>query len=345
MTSRTTGLALAAGLLLAATTAQAADDFYKGKQIQLLVGTDAGSAYDTYARVMAPHWARHIPGQPTIVPQNMVGAAGLMAAAYLVAKAPTDGTFLFAAVNNLPTAPLLSPDAANYDVTKLSWIGSITKDPYVGYVWETAPVKKIEDAKTTELILGGSAVGSTSIDMAILARDQLGFKFKIVTGYKGSADTKLAMERGEIHGIFGNTWSALKSETPEWIAQKKVRILVQHGFNRHPELPDVPLFLDLPMDPEVHQGLELYLSRQEFGKPYVGPAGVPAERLGILRKAFDETMKDPAFLADAAKARLTIDQPMGGEELAALVKRVSATSPAAVKRIEGSFSRFKAGNK
>jgi tripartite-type tricarboxylate transporter receptor subunit TctC len=326
----------AAGLALwvGAYDAWAAEaDFYRGKQIRLVVSTDAGGAYDTYARLLVQVLKDHIPGNPMIIIQNMPGASGLKTANYMYASAPRDGTVIASTHASILTTQLTSPGAAVFESTKFSWIGSITTDPFVGYVWHTVPVRTLDDTRTTPVIMGGVSVGSSSIDYAIMARDMFGLKFKIVTGYKASNDVKLAMERGEVQGTFANGWSSIKTAEPEWLRDNKIRIIVQHGFHRLSELPDVPLFIDLARTEADRQALVFMLARQEAAKPYFGPPDVPPDRLAVLRRAFDATMRDPRFLALAAKANVTVEGPMTGDEVAALVMKVAQTPPEVVERI------------
>ncbi len=335
------GLALSAGVMGATAAAEGPEDFYKGKQIRLIVSTDSGGAYDAYARLMAPILKDHIPGHPAIIVQNMPGASGLKTANYIATAAPRDGTVIASTHSSVPAAPLTSPAAASFDAQRLSWIGSITSDPFIGYVWHTARVKSLEDARTTEVIMGGVSVGSASVDLAIMAKEMFGLKFKIVTGYKASNDVKLAMERGEIEGTFANGWSSIKAAEPEWLADKRIRIIVQHGFRKHPELPDVPLIFDLARNEADHQALVFMLARQQAAKPYFAPPGIPAERLAILRRAFDATVRDPRFVALASKAGVTLDDPMTGEELAVLVAKVSQTPAAVVGRVNRMLAESK----
>ena len=329
---------LALGFVLTAAGLQgpcawAQGDFYKGKQIRLVVSTDPGGAYDTYARLLVPVLREHIPGNPTIVVQNMPGASGLKTANFIATTAPRDGLTIAGTHASILTAQLTSPGAATFEAARLSWIGSITTDPFVGYVWHTAPIRTLEDARTTEVIMGGISVGSSSTDYAILARDMFGMKFKIVNGYKSSTEVKLAMERGEVQGAFANGWSSIRNEKPEWLRDKIVRIIVQHGFRPLPDLPDVPLFIDLAKTEADRQALVFMLARQEAAKPYFAPPDIPAERLAILRRAFDASVHDPKLLALAAKAAVTVEGPMTGEELAALVAKVSMTPPEVIARI------------
>ena len=312
---------------------QGADPFYKGKQVRLIVSTDAGGAYDTYARVLAPLLKEQIPGNPTVIVQNMPGASGLKAANYMAMQAPRDGTVIASTHAAILTLQQTFPGVAGFDASKFGWIGSITSDPFIGYVWHTAPIRTLEEAKTTEVIMGGVGPGSASADYAILAREMFGLKFKVVTGYKTSNDVKLAMERGEVHGTFANGWSSIRTAEPDWLRENKIRIIVQHGFRKHPDLPDVPLFFDLAHTEADHQALVFMLARQEAAKPYFAPPGVPLERLAVLRSAFEAVVHDPRFAALATKAGLTLDGPMSGEDLAALVAQVSHTPPAVVASI------------
>jgi tripartite-type tricarboxylate transporter receptor subunit TctC len=335
------GIALAASF---AVPTWAADDFYKGKQINLVVSSGPGGAYDTYARIVSQHLANYIPGKPNIIVQHMPGASGLAAANYMFTKAVRDGTVIAGTHSNIPTAPLMAPEEARYDAGQFSYIGSITKDPYVGYVWHTAPIKTYEEAKTIPSTMGSSSARSAGIQYALLSNAMFGTKFKLVIGYPNSPDVKLAMERGELDGTFGNAWGSLKTSEPEWIKEKKVRIIIQHGFERHRELPDVPRLIEQAKNDADKQALELVMASQEFAKPYFAPPGVPADRLAILRKAFDEMVKDPKFIADVAKANLEVDDPMTGQQLEALVSKLNKTPASVAKRIQDIFDSFKDGD-
>jgi tripartite-type tricarboxylate transporter receptor subunit TctC len=339
--------ALGAVLLISAAGAPAAaEDFYKGKQITLIVASGVGAAYDAYARLLIQYMPAHIPGNPTIVVQLMSGAAGLTAARHMFSVAPRDGTVFSSGVSNLPTAPLLAPDAAPYDTTKFSWIGSITKDPYIGYVWHTSAIQTLEDAKTKVATMGATGtVGSASFEMAIISNDFFGTKFRMITGYKDTNETKFAIERGELDGTFANAWSSFKISGADWLRDKKVRIITQHGFEKHPDLPDVPLFMDQAKTTADRQALELLLGRQEYSKPYFAPPEVPADRMAILRRAFDATVHDPEFLAAAEKQHLDVVGPMTGEQLAEMVKTVMATPKPVVQRVEGIFDDIRSGKR
>ena len=318
-----------------------AEDFYKGKQIKII--SSSATTYADYSRIMAKYMPRYIPGQPTMIVQLMPGASGLIAANYLYSSAPRDGTVIAGTHGQIPTEPLLNPDNVHFDAMKFSWIGSVTKDTFVGYVWHTSPVQSLEEAKTKELLVGGQAVGSMSVDMPILGREFFGLKFKIVTGYTGATETKLALERGEINGHFGTVWSDVKRSNADWLRDDKIKVVTQFGFKPHPELPDVPLFIDLAKTPEERQALELMLARQETAKPYFGPPEIPADRLAILRTAFDATMKDPDYRAEMASAGLVVEQPMGWQEMTTLVGRLQQTPPSVVQRLKSAFDKFRDG--
>jgi tripartite-type tricarboxylate transporter receptor subunit TctC len=321
--------------------AETVEQFYRGKQIRLIVSTDIGGAYDTYARLLAQVMKDHIPGNPSIIVQNMPGASGLKAANYIYNAAPRDGTVIAGTYSSVPTGPLTSPAAALYDIKKLSWIGSITSDPYIGYVWHTAPIKSLEDAKTTEVIMGGVSVGTAGVDIAILAKGMFGLKLKIVTGYKSATDVKLAMERGEVQGTFANAWSSIKTADPELLTEKKILIIVQHGFKKHPELPDVPLIFDLAKTEADRQALTFMLARQQAAKPYFGPPEIPTDHLDALRRGFDATIHDPRFIAMANRAGITLDQPMTGDELASLAIKISQTPTSVIERVNRMLTDFR----
>ncbi len=323
--------------------ADAVEDFYKGKQLTFIVSTEPGTPYDGYARTLATYLPEHLPGKPGTVVQNMPGASGLKAANFMASVAPRDGTHIAATHSVIPTAPLLSPGAAQFDSRTLGWIGSLTKEIYTGYVRSDAPIKSFEEGKTIQAIIGGQSVGSAGTDLVILSNELFGTKFKIITGYKSSTDVKLAMEKGEVHGTFGNSYTSLTTEQPDWLRDKFVRIIIQHGLAKHRELPDVPQFIEQAKTPADRQLLELVLARQETGKPYFTTPDVPKERLQALRDAFDATLKDPKFHAALAKIRLPTDSPMGGAEVAELAGRLAGTSPDVVQRMEGILNKFREG--
>ena len=226
-------LSQALGILLCAlASAAVAEDFYKGKQIKII--SSSATVYADYSRALAKYMPRHIRGQPLMIVQIMAGASGLTASNYLYSSAPRDGTVIAGTHGQIPTEPLLNPQGVHFDANKLSWIGSVTRDTYVGYVWHTSSVQSLEETKTKELLVGGQAVGSMSVDMPILGRDLFGLKFKIITGYTGATETKLALQRGEINGHLGTVWSDVKRSNADWLRDKKIKVITQFGFCRTP---------------------------------------------------------------------------------------------------------------
>jgi tripartite-type tricarboxylate transporter receptor subunit TctC len=335
-------LALALALLTGITTnSEAADSFYEGKVVTIVSAGPAGSAYDLYTRILAEFLPNFIPGRPTVIVENMPGAGGNLSAGYVFNIAPRDGTVIASGIANLPTFPLLHPDIANkFDVTKFSWIGSITKDIYIAYVWHTAPIQTYEEAKQTPVIMGGVAIGAPSVDLAVVSNALFGTKFKIVTGYGADPLLELAVERGEIQGTFGSGYSGVKTRQADWLRDHTIKIILQHGLEKLPDLPDVPLFIDQAKTPDEREMLQLLLAQQEFNKPFYAPPGIPADRLDVLRRAFDSAVEDPGFLAAAAKANISVTGPMNGEDLTAAVAKVTSTPPALVDRVKGILANF-----
>ncbi len=330
-------LALAV-LLLAGTSVQAQEDvaaFYKGKTVRLLVGVGVGSGYDINARVLARHLPKHIPGNPTIIVQNQPGAGSLTMTNQMYAAGPFDGTVIGASFNGLPTAPLLQPNGVRFEATKINWVGSTNRETQTMYVWHTAPLHTLEDLKTKEMIVGAQAAGSTQYDYPMLGRDLFGLKFKVITGYEATPKINLAMERGEVHGTLAN-WSTVKAINYQQYQEKKIRILVAWGARKHPELPDVPLIAELAKTQEQKQALDLALARLEFGRPFFTPPNVPAARVNAIRRAFDATMKDPEFLAEADRLKIEID-PMTGEEIAKMLEQISKTPADVVARVRTAY--------
>ena len=336
MRMRAVRLALLA--LLAASPAFAQEDvaaFFRGKTVRLIVGVGVGSGYDINARLLARHMAAHIPGQPIIIVQNQPGAGSLAMANALYYTGPFDGTVMGASFNGMPTTPLLQPSGIRFDPAKLNWLGSTNRETQVMYVWHTAPAQVLEDARGKEIVIGAQAPGSTQYDYPVLANKMFGFKFKVVTGYESTPKIHLAMESGEVHGTIAN-WSTLKAINANWITENKVRLLAQWALQKSPELDGVPLFLDLAKTDAERDALRLMLSRLECGRPFFLPPNVPAARVEALRRAFDATMKDPAYLAEADKLKIDVE-PLSGEAVAALVEQVSRTPAETVARVRAAM--------
>src|SRR5215475_8342660 len=295
----------------AAAHADAVADFYKGKQLRIVVGSAVGGAYDLYARAVARQIVRYIPGNPSIIVQNQPAAGGMVMTNQLYGQGPKDGTVIGAPLNGIPTAPMLQA-GAQFDATRLIWLGSINREAYVGFVWHTVPVSHISELATKEVLVGTTTVGATMGDFPALLNDLLGYKFKVVRGYQGTPQINLAIERGEIQGNAGVGWASVKTLTQNWIDEKKIKILLQYNFEPYPELAGAPLVMSLARDDTDRTAMRLLFARTEYARPYFLPPDVPAERVEALRRAFDATMKDQAFLAEAAKLALEVS-PMSGE--------------------------------
>ena len=323
---------LAAALVGASASPMRAEDdvaaFYRGKTVRMMVGTAPGGGVDLIGRLVARHLHGHIPGNPSIIVQNMPGAGSVQMSNNLANAGARDGTVIGAPLNGMPTAPLLAPKAARFDPTKLIWIGSVYRSNNVAYAWHNAPVQSLEALKSQELILGTPGPGSGSDDLAFLSRDILGLKFKIVRGYESSPQVNIAMERGEIHAqIVG--WDSLKASRPAWIRDRVITVIGHFSLEDPPELRPYARIVDLATTEADRQALRLVLARQSYGRPYFLPPDVPAPRVEALRHAFDATMRDPAFLAEAKLMEIDVD-PMTGNEVQALIAQVHRTTPADV---------------
>jgi tripartite-type tricarboxylate transporter receptor subunit TctC len=334
-------VAAAVAAAAAAAPARAADDaasFYRGKQIRFVVGTAPGGTYDILARIVARHMGAHIPGHPLIIVQNLPTAGGLVMTNELYALGPKDGTAIGVPINGIPTAPLLNPAAAHFDASKLIWIGSTNREPYVTYVWHTAPVQSLGELLKRQLVVGATTPGTTMVDFPRLTNAILGTRFKIVPGYRSTPQLNQAMERGETEGVGALGWAAVKAQVPQWITQKKIKVIAQFGFEPSAELADVPLMLGLAKAERDRQALAMLFARTEYGRPYFLPPGVPPQRIAALRRAFDATMKDEGFIADAAKIGLKPD-PMTGEALQAMIAKLAETPPDIVARVRAALDQ------
>jgi tripartite-type tricarboxylate transporter receptor subunit TctC len=324
------GVAAAGVALISPAQAQSVEEFYRGKTISFVIGYSAGGGYDAYARLVARHMGEHIPGKPSIVPRNMPGASSRVAAAWVANVAPKDGTVLATGDQSLALAQAMG-EKLQFDVTKFIFIGNPSAENNTTVTWHTSPVKTIEDAKKHEVPVGATG-GSTSSQYPRAMNALLGTKFKIILGYPGGNDINLAMERGEVQGRGSNSWASWKATRADWLKEKKINILVQIGLNKAPDLPDVPLLMDLAGNAEDKAVLRLLSSPSAIGRPIFTTPGVPEDRVKALRAAFDATIKDPAFLEDAKKAGLEID-PVSGEELQRIVGDIVATPEPVAKRL------------
>jgi tripartite-type tricarboxylate transporter receptor subunit TctC len=311
--------------------AQNVEEFYRGKTVNLIIGYSVGGGYDLYGRLVSRHIGKHIPGRPAIVPQNMTGAGSLRAAQYIYSVAPKDGTAFGTFGRTIATTPLLTPATAQFDGTKFTWLGSVTNEVSTCVTWHTSPVKTWNDILTKEVAMGGEGPGADPDVYALLYKNVFGAKFKLVTGYHGTNDTTLAMERGEVDGLCGMSWSTLKARHLQWMNEKKINIIVQAALKKQPELANVPLAIELTRDPEKLQILKLLLTSQEMARPFAAPPGLPEDRKAALIAAFERTMKDPEFLAEAAKLNMDVN-PLAGRAIDTLLAELYATPKAVVEK-------------
>jgi tripartite-type tricarboxylate transporter receptor subunit TctC len=312
--------------------------FYKGRQITVVVGSSAGGGYDIYARLLARHLPKHLPGNPNVIVSNMPGAGSNASAAYIYNVAAQDGTFIGAPQNSAIMDALFDVLLGNnrrlrHDATKFVYLGSATVDHYVCIGRSDGPIKTFKDALTQEFLIGASQPGTSTRDYPAMLNNTTGAKIKQVSGYPGTREITLAIEKNEVQGLCGFSWSSLNSQQPDWIKSGFIRVIVQEHATGNPDINKmgVPLAVDFATSPENRKIMELIYSSETFGRPYFVAPGVPTERVAALRKAFMETMKDPDLLADAAKTRLAVD-PISGEELQKLSAEIFATPRALVEK-------------
>ena len=305
-------ISVVVGSLLAMTTshAETIEEFYARHPLTLLIGYPSGSAYDIYARLVGRHLGRHIPGKPSVVVSNQPGASSLIAANALANTLPRDGSVIGAVFERIGLEPLVNPATAKFDGRSFGWIGSILKVTDVCMFWHAAPARTIEDAKKVEVIVGAAGEAGGSALAARVLNTFVGTKFKIIGGY-GGADMFLAMERGETQARCGMSWGGLKASRPDWLEKKLVSVVVQMAMQKHAELPDVPLIMDMVSRPEDRDALQYLYATQEMGRPFLVPPGTPPDRIETLRHAFDEMSRDPAFLEDARRSNQEVDAVSG----------------------------------
>ena len=296
-------------------------DFYKDKSVRVIISGEVGGTYDSDGRLVAKHIGKHIPGNPRVIPENMLGASGRVAANYLYNAAPKDGTVVAILQQSVALGQALGESGIQYDAARFNWLGSPVRPDETLVVWHTTGVKTMEDAKKKEVIIGATSPTGMNYLYPKLANELLGTKFKIVTGYPGGTPITLALERGEVEGRGSNPWSDWKMRKPDWVKEKKIVPLMQMSLFKHPDLPDVPLMVDLAPNDTARAVFELVTITGELGRPFLTSPDVPAERVKALRAAFDATMKDPEFLAEAAKIQKEI-HPIHWGEMDQLVKRV-----------------------
>src|SRR5690242_4747235 len=347
----TTGIRLAGvvGAMLVALTPALAEDaiaeFYRGKQVTISIGSSAGGGYDTYGRLLARYLGKYIPGNPAIVPQNMPGAGSKKAAGYVYSVAPKDGTAIGAIFPGAIMDPLLGiKEHLPYEASKFVYLGSATTDVYLCVVRSDAPVKTFAQALKTEVILGASGEGASTKTFPALLDNIVGAKFRLVSGYPGSHEILLALQKGEVQGLCGVSWSSLVAQHPDWLAKGFVRPLLQEHATGHPDMNKmgVPLAVDFAKTDKDRQVLDLVYSQEIFGRPYVLPPGTPADRAKVLRAAFMAALRDPELLADAAKMHLDL-HPVSGDDLQKLVTKIYSMPESVIERAR-SASVYKPGH-
>lgn len=316
-----------------------ADEFYRGRTVNVIVATSSGGDYDTRARLLSRHFGRHIPQNPTVVVQNMPGGGGLLATNYIYKIAPHDGTIVGSIDQLAPLAQAFGDKGVEYDLLRGSYIGNTTSSPIVLASWHTSKVKTFSDALTTPLVIGATGAGSANTQVPMMINSLIGTKFKVVTGYPGGNELYLAMERGEIEGRASQSWAGWKSQKPDWLANKKINLLAQAGSRPNPELTDIPLLRDFARTAEDRAILDLYFNTMEISRPFwVGPV-TPVQRVEILRRAFDATMRDAQFLEEARKMNIDIE-PTSGEQTQDAVSKI-INAPEAVLTRAGAYAAAK----
>jgi tripartite-type tricarboxylate transporter receptor subunit TctC len=323
------GLPVLAILSAPPAAAQSVEQFYKGRQINFIVGFNPGGAYDPYARMLARHLPKYLPGSPDIVVKNMQGAGSVRAANYLYNVSPKDGSEIGLIAGSAAIEPMFGVRPTKFDGQKFSWLGSANDEPGVCFAWHTSKVANAGDLFRRELVIGAS--GTSNLDFPLALNAVLGTRLKIVRGYRGTSSIMLAMERGEVQGMCGMVHAAVKTAHPDWLRDGKVRILMQIGLERNKAMGKIPFVMDLAKSEDDRRVLRLLVGWTIMGRPYLAPPGIPEDRKAVLRRAFDATMKDKAFLADAAKVRLDIS-PITGAAIDRFLKEVYATPKPLVER-------------
>lgn len=327
-------VALCAALLsmAAPAKAQSVEEFYEDNVLTLYIGFSVGGGYDAYGRILSRHIGKHIPGNPTVVPINMEGAGSLKLANWLYNAAPQDGSAIGIISRGVPFEPLVGNRTSSlFDASQFTWIGSTTDEVSVCATWERTGITQFDQLYDQELIVGGTGSGADADVFPKIIRGVLGANLRLVSGYPGGNDIEFAMERGEVDGRCGWSWSSIVATKQQWLEDGTINILVQLALHKHPDLPDVPLITDLARTEEERQIFRLIFVRCVLGRPFLGPPNMPADRVAALRAAFDATMEDPEFLEEALRSRLEIT-PIPGGELQDLVAEVYRTSPDIVEK-------------
>src|SRR5690349_10297221 len=321
----------------APTSADPIEEFYRGRNVTMVIGYSVAGGYDNYARVVGRHLGNHIPGNPNLVPQNRPGAGSLRSANWLYNAAPKDGSVIGMFSRGMAMEPLIGTSQTQFDARKFSWLGSGTNEVSTCVTWHESAVKTWADALKTPFTVGGEGSGSDPDIFATVVHNVFGVKLRLVSGYPGSAEVALAIERREVDGRCGWSYSSLMQQRPEWVPKKLVNILVQLALAKSPELHDVPLITDFATTDRERQILRLVFSRQAMARPFTAPPGIPAERKQALRAAFDATMQDPEFLAEAKQRRLEVN-PVSGAEIDKLIEELYATPKDIVSEVRATIA-------
>lgn len=330
--------------VLTAGSASAQNEFFAGKTIAILAGSSAGGGYDTYARLLARHYGRHIPGNPSVVVQNMPGAGGKVVTSFIANVVAKDGTAIAATYPQALTEPLFGERGKyKYEPEKLAYVGSMNGEPYYCFVTRNSPIQKMEDLRDKEFLIGGTAPGASTMTSPALLSNLLGLKFKVIAGYKGSRETTLAAMQGEVHGWCGMGWSASQATVRQQLESGEVRILFQENgeFNERVRAMNIPRATDLATNPDDRRILDIVYSQQLYGRPYIAPPGIDPQRLAILRTAFMAAIADPALIAEAKKLALDL-RPISGGDLGKTIADLYATPPALVAKAKAALDISKA---
>lgn len=330
---------LAATIVAFATIPAHAEDvaqFYAGRQVSLIVGADAGGGYDAQGRLMARHLGRFLPGGPTFIVQNMPGAGSLQAANHLYNVAPRDGSVIALLQRGVLSSRFTNPTGARFDLAKFNWLGNLSTETGVVLAWHTSPFQTIQDVMKQEMLVGGTGATIDTETTPRLLNALIGTKFKVITGYRGTPDTTLAMERGELQGMGDWSWSNVKTRRPDYLRDNKVRVLLQVGAERIPDLPNVPMASDFVRNEDDRRVMELFLAQKAAARPIAAPPQVPAERVSALRDAFARMIADAEFARDAASQKLDIE-PTNAEEIDKVIRLFATTPDSVGKRLKDSI--------
>lgn len=331
MKACTFALGLAAAISFPAGGWAQQPNFFQGKTVTIIVGFSPGGGYDLAARTVARYIGKYIPGNPTVVVQNMPGAGSLTAINYLANIAQKDGTFLGTFSRGISFEPLVGNKRAQFDPRKLNWLGSPSRETNVAFVRREAAAQNFDDLKTKETVIATTGGGADTATFPRIMNSIFNTKLKIVTGYPGATETLLAVDRGEADGMAGLSWGFLKASRPAWVQQKQTRVLLQFGLTKAADLQDVPSALDLVSNENDRQLLTFFLARLAMAWPFAAPPNVPADRVDMLRSAFQQTMKDAGFIAEAEKQSIDVS-PVTGEEIVDILTKVYASDPAVLER-------------